>query len=221
MDEGVPSSPWSAAESNAQPVETGAQTTTPSELQKGPDVTRKRHAMPQGARGIRRLNGTEPRPMPTITKRRHVTKRGKYRLLTLDALDQRTAAYAAVQKRIDRYVADAGGETNITAAKRETYAEAAVLGAIAEDLAVRWAVCEPSFDLGELLSTVKTQNRLLASADAFERAARDVSSFGQLLAVDADRRQREDNERNKQQREAFEREQKLWAESKRPLEEAS
>lgn len=63
---------------------------------------------------------------------------GKARLLTLDGLDRRTAAYAATRKLIDDIEGDLGGCDRLSTGERQLVQRAAVLGAVLTDTESRW-----------------------------------------------------------------------------------
>ncbi len=127
--------------------------------------------------------------------------------MTRDRIDGRTSS-AKLFDAIARGVADdQAGERRLSTVRKhliEMFAGAVVK---IDDLKAQIALGQP-IDVGDYTALVSTACRL-ASRIGLDCAERDVTSFGQLLAADADRRQREDNIRNKAQREAFEREQAL------------
>src|SRR5262249_15004875 len=63
---------------------------------------------------------------------------GKCRLLTLDGLDARTAAYRETRRLIDEFESDLGGAEHLSAAERQMVQHGAVLGAIAADLEAQY-----------------------------------------------------------------------------------
>jgi hypothetical protein len=69
--------------------------------------------------------------------RRSKTRQGKARLLTLDALDARTAAYADARKLIRDLSVDLGGEDRLSAGEHQLVQRAAMTGAIVADFEAR------------------------------------------------------------------------------------
>jgi hypothetical protein len=95
----------------------------------------------------------------------------KARLLSLDALDQRTIAAKAVQEMIASVEADLGGE--LTTAKRSIVESGALLTAMLRDMGARWLAGE-QVDLG-LFATLSNAQRRAFETLGFDRAARDVT----------------------------------------------
>jgi hypothetical protein len=106
---------------------------------------------------------------------------GKGRLLTLSALDKRTAAYRKTAELIDTVEADLGGADRLSAAERTMIRHAAVTGAMIEDLGTRWLAGEP-VDPG-MFSTLCNNERRLYETVGIKRAPRDVTpSLREYLA---------------------------------------
>ena len=98
----------------------------------------------------------------------------KAKMLTLDALDGRTAAAKLVRSVIDAIAVDLGGIDTLSEGKRQLVQRAAVLGALIEEHEARWLVGEP-FDAAEYPAAINAQRRVLTSL-GLERRARDVPS---------------------------------------------
>lgn len=112
----------------------------------------------------------KPRKRRTVAK----PKGGdKARLLSLADLDRRTKAARAAFDLRDRLVADLGGEDAISAMKAQIIDAAAVMGAMLQDLAVRY-LGGGSIDVAEYTTLANAQRRLLADL-GLERQARDVT----------------------------------------------
>ena len=101
------------------------------------------------------------------------TRAGKARLLTLNDLDARTAAAREAHRLVDRLVADHGGEDAVSVGERQLAVRAALVGAIASDLEARWLAGQ-HIELGEYLTAVKTQTRVLATL-GLKREAKQIS----------------------------------------------
>lgn len=93
--------------------------------------------------------------------KRSRTRQGKSRLLTLDALDYRTAAYASATKLIETLSSDLGGSDQLSAGEKQLVTRAALTGAITADFETRWVAGE-QIELGDYLMACRTQCRLLA-----------------------------------------------------------
>lgn len=98
---------------------------------------------------------------------------GKARLLTLDGLDRRTAAYRETRKLIDDIEGDLGGRDRLTTGERQLVQRAAVLGAVLTDTESRWIEGEP-IDTTAYCTVVNTLRRVLESV-GLKRVARDVT----------------------------------------------
>ncbi len=101
------------------------------------------------------------------------TRQGRARLLTLDHLDQRTAAARAARTLVDHLTSDLGGNDQLSAGERELVKRAALCGAIVADFEARW-VAGQLVELGEYLAAVNVQRRVLATL-GLRRRARDVT----------------------------------------------
>jgi|ERR1039458_4881113 hypothetical protein len=99
---------------------------------------------------------------------------GKTRLLTLDGLDRRTAAYRETRKLIDEIEGDLGGSDRLSTGERQLVQRAAVLGAVLTDTESRWIEGEP-IDIGGYCTTVNAQRRVLETV-GLSRRPRDVST---------------------------------------------
>jgi hypothetical protein len=95
------------------------------------------------------------------------------RLLTLNDLDGRTAAYRETRKLIDEIEADLGGADRLSTAERQIVQRAAVLGAIAADTEARWIDGQP-FDPVIYCTVINAQRRLLETI-GLKRRPRDVT----------------------------------------------
>jgi hypothetical protein len=118
--------------------------TMESTLETSPDAARKRQT-----------NGAGTANLP----KRSRTRQGKARLLTLDALDARTAAYAAATKLIDTLSRDLGED--LSEGERQLVTRVAMTGAIVADFEARWVAGE-QIVLSDYLQACRTQCRLLA-----------------------------------------------------------
>jgi hypothetical protein len=101
------------------------------------------------------------------------TRQGKLRLVTLDALDARTAAAQAARDLIATLSADLGGEDHLSAGEKQLVQRAALTGAIVADFEARWVAGQP-VDLGDYLQAVNVQRRVLATL-GLQRRQRDVT----------------------------------------------
>ena len=97
----------------------------------------------------------------------------KARLLTLDGLDRRTAAYAATRKLIDDIEGDLGGCDRLSTGERQLVQRAAVLGAVLTDTESRWVGGEP-IDPTIYCTVVNAQRRVLETL-GLKRTSRDVT----------------------------------------------
>ena len=97
----------------------------------------------------------------------------KSRLLTLDTLDRRTAAYRETNQLITEIYADLGGEDRLSAAERQMVQHGAVLGAYATDLEARYLKGR-RIDLTALCTILNTQRRCF-DAIGYQRRPRDVT----------------------------------------------
>ena len=73
-----------------------------------------------------------------VLPRQTRTRQGRARLLTLDHLDQRTAAARAARTLVDHLTSDLGGDDQLSAGERELVKRAALCGAIVADFEARW-----------------------------------------------------------------------------------
>ena len=77
---------------------------------------------PEAADMQQPCGGTDAAVLPRQTR----TRQGKARLLTLDALDSRTAAAKAARHLIDTLTADMGGDDQLSAGERQLVQRAAM-----------------------------------------------------------------------------------------------
>jgi glutathione S-transferase len=99
------------------------------------------------------------------------TRQFKERLLTLNTLDRRSAAYGEAKQLIADLTADLGGDP--TAAERQLIQRAAICGVIAGDFETRW-IAGDAIPLADYLATCNVQRRELMSL-GLERRARPVN----------------------------------------------
>jgi hypothetical protein len=123
-----------------------------------------------------------PRAADALSKERTKTRKGKARLLTLDALDYRTAAYAAARKLIATLSSDLGGDDQLSEGERQLVTRTALVGAIVSDFEARW-VAGQKIELGDYLQACRTQCRLLALL-GLQRRPRDVTPTWADLAAE-------------------------------------
>jgi len=105
---------------------------------------------------------------------------GKARLLTLDSLDRRTAAYRETRKLIDGIESDLGGRDHLSTGERQLVQRAAVLGAVLTDVEARWVDGEP-IDTAGYCAIVNAQRRVLETI-GLRRVPRTIPSLDQYLA---------------------------------------
>jgi hypothetical protein len=99
--------------------------------------------------------------------------RAKCRLLTLEGMDGRTAAYRETKRLIDEVTADLGGAEHLSAAEKQMVQHAAVLGAIATDLEAQHLKGR-RIDLNGLATVLNAQRRCF-EAVGYRRRQRDVT----------------------------------------------
>jgi hypothetical protein len=105
----------------------------------------------------------------------------KVRLATLDQLDGRTIAAKQAREVISSIEEDLGGRESISTARRALIENAAVLGAVVQDMGAKWISGE-QIDLALFATLSNTRRRLLESV-GLDRAARDVTpSVSEYLA---------------------------------------
>ena len=104
--------------------------------------------------------------------RRSKTRQGKVRLLTLDHLDQRSAAYAYACNLIATLSSDLGGDAAMSEGERQLVTRAAMVGAIVADFEGRW-VAGQQVQLSDYLAAVNVQRRVLATL-GLERRQRTI-----------------------------------------------
>ena len=115
-----------------------------------------------------------------LSKERTRTRKGKARLLTLAALDGRTAAYADARKLVRDLSVDLGGEDRLSAGEHQLVTRAALVGAIVADFEARW-VAGQVVPLADYLSAVNVQRRVLATL-GLQRRQRTV---GETLSAES------------------------------------
>jgi hypothetical protein len=98
---------------------------------------------------------------------------GKSRLLTLDDLDRRTAAYRETAKLINEIEADYGGSDRLSTGERQLIQRAAVLGAVLTDTESRW-IESGKIDPTQYCTVVNAQRRVLETI-GLRRRPRDVT----------------------------------------------
>jgi hypothetical protein len=109
-----------------------------------------------------------------LSKERKRTRKGKTRLLTLDALDGRTAAYVAARKLVETMSRDLGGADQLSEGERQLVQRVALVGAIVSDFETKW-VAGQKIELGDYLQACRTQCRLLSSL-GLQRRSRDITN---------------------------------------------
>ncbi len=119
------------------------------------------------------MTGKQPPDAPMTPADCKAKGSGKTRLLTLDALDGRTAAAKRARDLIAALEADLGGADHLSVGQQQLVQRVAVLGALAEDYEARWIAGE-QVEVGEYLSAINVQRRVLATL-GLERRARDVT----------------------------------------------
>jgi hypothetical protein len=97
----------------------------------------------------------------------------KSRLLTLEGLDRRTAAYRETKQLIEDISGDLGGADHLSAAERQMVQHGAVLGAYASDLEAQYLKGR-RIDLAALCTILNTQRRCF-DAIGYQRRPRDVT----------------------------------------------
>jgi uncharacterized protein YjiS (DUF1127 family) len=105
---------------------------------------------------------------------------GKARLFTLSDLDSRTRACRHALELRAGLLSDLGGESETSIAERELVQRAAVLGAMLEDLEVRYLNGEDA-DPQQYSVLLNAQRRVLADI-GLKRRPRDVVSIDSYLA---------------------------------------
>jgi hypothetical protein len=131
------------------------------------------------------LGTARKRPVraPIIAKKRARTRQGKVRLLTIDSLDSRTAAYASAMDLIETLSRDLGED--LSEGQKQLVTRVALIGAIVSDFETRWISGE-QIALPDYLQACRTQCRLLALL-GLQRVPRDVSpTLAELLRMPAD-----------------------------------
>jgi hypothetical protein len=113
---------------------------------------------------------------------------GKARLLTLNDLDRRTAAYQATARLISEIEADLGGHDRLSTAERQLVQRAAVLGAVLIDAEAKWLAGD-AFDPSTYCAIVNAQRRVLETI-GLKRRARDVSPLAELWRAEQEERRR-------------------------------
>jgi hypothetical protein len=102
-----------------------------------------------------------------------MTRPVRAKLATLDQLDGRTVAARAARDTISAIEADLGGAENISTARRALIENAAVLGAVVQDMGAKWISGE-QIDLN-LYSTLSNTRRRLLESVGLDFQAKDVT----------------------------------------------
>jgi hypothetical protein len=97
----------------------------------------------------------------------------KARLLTLDALDRRTAAYQGVRKGIQAIEADLGGPAHLSHAERSLVQRCAILAAMLTDQETAYLAGAP-IDPANYCTLVNALRRTLETV-GLKRIARDIT----------------------------------------------
>jgi len=97
----------------------------------------------------------------------------KARLLTLDGLDGRTAAYREAKQLVTEIETDLGGVEHLSAMERQMVQHGAVLGAIAADMEAKYLQGR-NIDLVQLCTVLNAQRRSF-DAIGYKRRQRDVT----------------------------------------------
>jgi hypothetical protein len=139
------------------------------------NTTRMQHARDANTTPMRKAYAETT---PTRVKRPR-TRQGKERLLTLAAIDGRTAARQAIDQLIDALTLEMGGADRVTVREQQDIEDAAILKAIIDDLKTRWVGGE-QIPLGELFAAINTKHRVLAGLEA-KRPVNDVPSVADYL----------------------------------------
>ena len=121
--------------------------------------------------------------MRTESERERHKVRGRIRLRSLESLDKRTAVAKKAASIVSALVVDAGGETEVTTAKRELIKRAALLGVYCEDCEVAWLKRQP-IDVQLWLRAVGTQRRVLSTL-GLSRHQRDINEDLESVYADA------------------------------------
>jgi hypothetical protein len=111
----------------------------------------------------------------------------KVRLLTFDALDQRTAGYQYAQDTRDAIFGDLGGADQLSTLERLQVENASLSAAILRDMQVRWLKGE-NVPVAEMVSVENTFNRTAASL-GIQRRSKDITpatTRGELLTIKKD-----------------------------------
>jgi hypothetical protein len=114
-----------------------------------------------------------PKNSPQIDGQSDVDVSPKNRLLTLDGIDRRTAAYRDTKRLIADVEADLGGAENVSAMERQMVQHGAVLGAIAADMETKFLQGR-RINLVELCTVLNAQRRAF-DAIGYKRRQRDVT----------------------------------------------
>jgi hypothetical protein len=108
-----------------------------------------------------------------------MTRTAKAKLTTLAELDGRTLAARNVREVISSIEADLGGPDNISTARRAIIENAAVLGAVVQDMGAKWISGE-QVDLNLYSTLSNTRRRLLESVGLDFRAMDITPSIDQI-----------------------------------------
>jgi hypothetical protein len=110
-----------------------------------------------------------------------MTRPVKAKLATLDQLDGRTIAAKQAREVISSIEADLGGRDSISTARRAIIENAAVLGAVVQDMGAKWISGE-QIDLNLYSTLSNTRRRLLESVGLDFRAKDITASIDQIAA---------------------------------------
>ena len=102
-----------------------------------------------------------------------MTRPAKARLSTLEQLDGRTIAAKQAREVISSIEADLGGRESISTARRALIENAAVLGAVVQDMGAKWISGE-QIDLN-LYSTLSNTRRRLLESIGLDFRAKDIT----------------------------------------------
>jgi hypothetical protein len=128
-------------------------------------------------------DGSSAASPPARGKGKSARSRGKSRLLALGDLDRRTRAYQKTCDLIASIEGDLGGADRLSTGERQLAQRAALLGALAEDMEVRWLAGE-EID-GAAYATLGNAQRRLFETIGLRRVPREVPSLQDYLAARA------------------------------------
>jgi hypothetical protein len=123
-------------------------------------------------------DGSAATSSPARSKGRR--SKGKAQLRVLGDLDQRTKSFRKVCDLISAIEGDLGGADRLSTGERQLVQRAALLGALAEDMEVRWLAGE-EID-GAAYATLGNAQRRLFETIGLRRVPREVPSLQDYLA---------------------------------------